>query len=44
MLHRSKSGTVPKGAAQAVVTLHMVRESGEYVDGYADNLSLTITG
>ena len=43
MLHRSKSGTVPKGAAQAVVTLHMVRESGEYVDGYADNLSLTIT-
>ena len=44
MLHRAKSGTVPKGAAQAVVTLHMVRESGEYVDGYADNLSLTISG
>lgn len=44
MLFRSASGTVPKGAAQAVLTLHMVRESGEYVDGYADNLSLTITG
>jgi hypothetical protein len=44
MLHRSKSGTVPKGAAHAVVTLHMVRVDGEYIDGYADNLSLTITG
>ncbi len=43
MLHRSKSGTVPKGAAHAVVTLHMVRVDGSYVDGYADNLSLTIT-
>lgn len=44
MLHRFKSGTVPKGAVHAVVTLHMVRVDGSYVDGYADNLSLTITG
>jgi hypothetical protein len=43
LLFRTTSGTVPKGATQAVVTLHMVRESGEYVDGYADNLSLTIS-
>lgn len=44
MLFRTTSGTVPKGATQAVVTLHMVRDDGEYVDGYADNLSLTISG
>jgi len=44
LLFRATSGTVPKGATQAVLTLHMVRESGEYVDGYADNLSLTISG
>lgn len=43
MLHRAKSGTVPKGAAQAVITLHMVRRDGEYIDGYADSLSLTIS-
>jgi hypothetical protein len=44
LLFRGTSGAVPKGAAQAVLTLHMVREDGEYIDGYADNLSLTITG
>jgi hypothetical protein len=43
LLRRAKSGTVPKGAAEAVLRLHMVRDDGEYVDGYADNLSLTIT-
>lgn len=43
MLRRSKSGTVPKGAAQARVSLRMVRKDGSYIDGYADNLSLTIT-
>lgn len=42
MLRRSKSGTVPKGAAQARVSLRMVRKDGAYIDGYADNLSLTI--
>jgi hypothetical protein len=25
-----------------LVTLRMVRTDGEYIDGYADNLSLTI--
>jgi hypothetical protein len=44
LLSRSASGKVPASAGKADVTLHMVREDGEYVDGYADNLSLTITG
>jgi hypothetical protein len=44
LLSRSASGKVPAAARKADVTLHMVREDGEYVDGYADNLSLTITG
>jgi hypothetical protein len=43
-LYRATSGLVPKGAATAVLTLHMVRDDGEYIDGYADNLSLTISG
>lgn len=43
MLLRSKTGTVPVTASQAEVTLSMVREDGTYVDGYADNLSLTIS-
>src|SRR5262249_31004870 len=32
MLFRTTSGSMPKGAAQAVVTLHMVREDGTYID------------
>jgi hypothetical protein len=43
LLPRGKSGLVPKAARLAVVTLKMVRQDGSYVDGYADNLSLTIT-
>ena len=43
MLFRSKSGKVPASARKADVTLRMVREDGAYVDGYADNLSLTIS-
>jgi hypothetical protein len=43
MLSRSSAGSVPRGATQVLVTLHMVRRAGEYVDGYADNLSLEIT-
>jgi hypothetical protein len=39
---RSKAGKVPATARIARLTLHMVRDDGEYVDGYADNLSLTI--
>jgi hypothetical protein len=44
LLPRSASGKAPAAARKADVILHMVREDGEYVDGYADNLSLTITG
>jgi hypothetical protein len=42
LLRRSKGGAVPASATRAVIRLHMVRKAGEYVDGYADNLSLTI--
>lgn len=42
LLLRSASGKVPTTARQARVSLHMVRDDGEYIDGYADNLSLTI--
>jgi hypothetical protein len=34
---------VPKGATKVLVTLRMVRRDGEYIDGYADNLSLKIS-
>jgi hypothetical protein len=44
LLARSATGKVPAGARKAVLTLHMVRDDGEYIDGYADNLGLTITG
>jgi hypothetical protein len=43
MLFRSKSGSVPRGAAKALITLRMVRKNGVYIDGFADNLSLTIS-
>jgi hypothetical protein len=42
MLQRSATGKVPTQATQALVMLRMVRKDGEYVDGYADNLSLSI--
>lgn len=42
MKYRSASGIVPKGARQVLVKLRMVRKDGSYIDGYADNLSLTI--
>jgi hypothetical protein len=42
-LLRTAHGTVPKTAVTALLTLRMVREDGSYIDGYADNLSLTIT-
>lgn len=40
--HRQAAGAVPKSAHSALITLHMVRVDGAYIDGYADNLSLTI--
>jgi hypothetical protein len=44
LLFRSATGKVPLEARKARVTLRMVREDGEYCDGYADNLNLTIAG
>jgi hypothetical protein len=43
MLRRHASGAVPVKARSVLVKLHMGRADGTYNDGYADNLSLTIT-
>ena len=43
LLARSKSGSVPKAATQALLRLKMVRLDGGYDDGYADNLGLVLT-
>ncbi|BEP14640.1 hypothetical protein acdb102_29510 [Acidothermaceae bacterium B102] len=40
---KSKTGVVPKNATQALLLLHSVRTDGLYNDGYADNLSLTLS-
>lgn len=40
---RTKAGLVPRRASQAVVSLRMVWTRPGYIDGFADNLSLTIT-
>jgi hypothetical protein len=42
LLYRSTTGSVPKAATQVLVELHMVRDAGEYNDGYADDLSLVV--
>ena len=42
-LKQSTSGTVPKKAKTAFLQLALSRSSGSYDDGYADNLSFTIT-
>jgi hypothetical protein len=42
LLFRSLNGRVPAQARQARLTLSMVREAGDYNDGYAANLGLTI--
>jgi hypothetical protein len=42
LLPLSLTGTVPAGSATALLTIKCVRHSGDYNDGYADNLSLTI--
>jgi len=39
---RTRNGLVPRRASQAVVSLRMVRTARGYIDGFADNLSLTI--
>ena len=43
LLQRKGSGTIPVGARTAFVQLALSRASGSYNDGYADNLSLTVT-
>ncbi|GAA3194816.1 hypothetical protein [Actinocorallia longicatena] len=43
LLQRTATGKVPTRARKAVITLRMTRREGTYNDGYADNLSLTIT-
>jgi hypothetical protein len=42
LLLRTTGGSVPSAARSVLVTLRMVRTDGAYVDGYADDLSLTI--
>ncbi|TWP50240.1 phosphoesterase [Lentzea tibetensis] len=45
LFERTARGTVPPGSRRAVVTLLMTRAgSGTSNDGYADNISLTVTG
>jgi uncharacterized protein (TIGR03382 family) len=44
MLLRTAAGTVPAGTRQALITLTLTRVSGTYNDGYADNLSLVLSG
>ena len=43
LLERSTSGQVPLGTRTILVELNMIRFSGFYNDGYADNLSLVLT-
>ncbi len=41
---RSATAAVPRGTRTMRVTISAVRRNGTYNDGYADNLSLTLTG
>jgi hypothetical protein len=40
---RTRDGLVPRRTSEAIVSLRMVRTRPGYLDGFADNLSLTIT-
>jgi hypothetical protein len=44
LLPKSATGTVPAAARSVIVTLTMTRLEGTANDGYADNLSLVLTG
>ena len=44
LLFRSTSASLPVGVRTAVVTLTLTRLEGTANDGYADNLSLVLTG
>jgi hypothetical protein len=42
LLLRSATGTVPKGATNAQVTIEMIRYQGQYNDGSADDIALVL--
>jgi hypothetical protein len=42
LLFRSKTGPVPEGAREAIVSIVDTRFDGEYSDGYADDISLVL--
>jgi hypothetical protein len=44
LLERSGTGAVPKGTQSVLVELDMTRTDGSANDGYADDLSLVLTG
>jgi hypothetical protein len=44
LLLRSSDGTVPSGTRKVLVVVSMVRTDGTANDGYADNLSLVLSG
>jgi hypothetical protein len=44
LLERSTKGAVPKETRNLLLTLQMTRFEGAYNDGYADNLSLVLSG
>jgi hypothetical protein len=44
LLSRMANGTVPAGTRRIRVTITATRVDGIYTDGYADNLSLVLTG
>ncbi len=44
LLFRESAGLVPVGSRFAAVNLQLTRTAGSYDDGYADNLSLVVTG
>ncbi|MBV9467786.1 MAG: hypothetical protein JOZ57_00915, partial [Abitibacteriaceae bacterium] len=43
LVQRTITGTVPRGTRSILVTLTLTRTAGSYNDGYADNLTLTLT-
>jgi hypothetical protein len=44
LLFRSISGEVPEGTRSVIVEMDATRFEGAYDDGYADNLSLVMSG
>jgi hypothetical protein len=44
LFERTRTGTVPAGTRSFAVRIATTRTAGDYDDGYADNLSLTLAG